>query len=346
MKAAVLNAPNQLELKNLPDPQPSRDEVVIKVMACGVCPTDVRKFYGRSSCKLPITLGHEIGGVVSMVGDKVQNVKVNDRVTTVADIPCGYCFYCLQNEPNYCLNLKSIGYGTDKIEPLDGGYAQFVKVPAASVLKVPETMSFEDATYVEPLSCAVRTMEIANAQIDECAGVVGDGRMGLLHFQLLRLLGLKQLFMVGIMDDRLALAKKMGAIAINALKDSAAEVISKHVENGLDVIIDTTGDPTAIGNSQTLLGAGGRLILFASSPSGSRVPIDPNLVHYKELTITGAYSNGSRMDWVKAIDLIASGKVDVRSLTSNRLSLDKVAEGFKLIEERKGLRVLIIPNSN
>src|SRR5271157_5693857 len=128
MKAAVLNAPHQLELKDLPDPKLSSDEVLIKVMACGLCPTDVRKFYGRSTCKLPIILGHEIGGSVHTVGNNVENVHLKDRVTVVPDIPCGSCFYCLQGKPNYCLNLKSVGYGTDKIQPLDGGYAQFVKV--------------------------------------------------------------------------------------------------------------------------------------------------------------------------------------------------------------------------
>src|SRR5208283_262135 len=144
MRAAVLNSPNQLEFKDLPDPQLSHDEALIKVMACGICPTDVRKFFGRSSCKLPIILGHEIGGYVTKLGEDVDSAKVNDRVTIANDISCGYCFYCLQNKFNYCHNLRSVGYGTDKIQPLDGGYAQFVKVPVSAILPIPANMSYEE----------------------------------------------------------------------------------------------------------------------------------------------------------------------------------------------------------
>jgi L-iditol 2-dehydrogenase len=346
MKAAILRSANQLEITTSPDPQIGPDEALIKVMACGLCPTDVRKFFGRSSCKLPIILGHEIGGYLIKVGENVEKLKVNDRVTVVPDIPCGSCFYCVQNKFNYCQNLRSVGYGTDKIQPLDGGYAQFVKVPAASILPIPDEMSYEEATYVEPLSCAVRTLERARVDVDDSVAVIGDGRMGLLHLQLLKMLGLKKLFVIGLMDDRLQLAQKLGAEVLNAMKGSVAETIIKRSEHGLSAVIDTTGEPAAINGGLAMLGPGGRMVLFASSPSGSRIELDPNLIHYKEVIITGSYGNGSRMDFVKAIDFISSKRVAVQPLTSHRLPLEKLAEGFRLIEQRKGLRVIVIPNNN
>jgi len=344
MKAAVLNAPNQLEIKNVPDPSLGRDDVLIKVMSCGICPTDVRKFFGRSSCKLPIILGHEIGGYLTKLGEKIEKLRVNDRVTVVPDIPCGSCFYCIQNKFNYCENLRSVGYGTDKIQPLDGGYAQYVKVPATAVLPIPNQMSYEEATYVEPLSCAVRTLERTNIGVDETVAVIGDGRMGILHLHLLKMLGLKKIFVVGIMDDRLDLAQKLGATTVNAIKTPVAGAIDKGSEHGVSAVIDTTGEPTAINGALRMLNPGGRMVLFASSPSGSRIELDPNLIHYKEATITGSYGNGSRMDFVKAIDFIGSKRVNVQTMTSNNLSLEQLADGFRLIEQRKGLRVIISPN--
>jgi len=345
MKAALLNSPGHLEIKDAPDPETSGDEVLVKVYACGVCPTDVRKFFGRSTCKVPIILGHEIGGYVTRVGEKVENVKVNDRVTIVPDIPCGSCFYCLQNQFNYCEHLRSVGYGTEKIQPLNGGYAQFVKVPASTVLPIPAGMSYEEATYAEPVSCAVRSIERSGIEIDDTVAVIGDGRMGLLHLQLLKMLGLKEVIVIGIMDDRLELAKKFGAVTINAMKETPAEKILNENEHGLSAVIDTTGDPTAINNSLPLVGAGGHLILFASSPSNAKISLDPNLIHYKEVIITGSYGNGSKMDFVKAIDFISSKHVVVNPLTTHRLPLEELANGFRLIEERKGLRVVISPNT-
>jgi len=265
-------------------------------------------------------------------------------VTIVPDIPCGHCFYCLQNEFNHCENLRSVGYGNDKIQPLDGGYAQRVKVPASTILPLPSNMSYDDATYIEPLSCVIRSLERSNTDIDDSVAVIGDGRMGLLHLQLLKMLGLKQVFVVGILEDRLEIARKLGGVTINATKESPAEVIAKQNAQGLSTVIDTTGVPSAINDGIALLGSGGHMVLFASSPPNSRISLDPNLIHYKEVTVTGSYANGSKMDFVKAIDLIASGKVNVQNLTSHNLPLEKLADGFRLIEERKGLRVIISPH--
>lgn len=335
---------NKIELKQVSGYSLSPDEALVRVMACGICPTDVRKFYGKSSCKLPIILGHEVGGQVTEVGDDVRTVRVNERVTIVPDISCGHCYYCLQNKFNYCLHLRSVGYGTDQIEPIDGGYSEYVKVPASSLLSIPDTMSYEEATYVEPLSCAVRTLSRAPFELDDSVGVIGDGRMGLLHLQLLKMLGLKEVYIIGIMEDRLRLAEKLGGFTINANKESAADVIAKRSDR-LNVVIDTTGDTAAINAAMSLLHSGGHLVLFASALSGSRISLDPNMIHYRELTITGSYGNGSKMEFVQAIDFISSKRVDVQSLTSHRKSLEELGEGFRLIGDRKGLRVIILPQA-
>ena len=342
MKASVLVAANKIELRDVSERSLSPGEALVKVMACGVCPTDVRKFYGKSSCKLPIILGHEIGGEVTKVGDAVGTVKVGDRVTVAPDISCGECYYCIQNKFNYCEKLRSVGYGTDKIEPLDGGYSEYVKVPASSLLVIPDTMSYEEATYVEPLSCAIRTLSRVPFELDDSVGVIGDGRMGLLHLQLLRMLGLKEVYVVGIMEDRLRLAQQLGGYVINANKESVTDIIAKRSRK-LNTVIDTTGDTTAVNAAMELLRSGGHIVLFASSLPGSSISLDPNLIHYKELTVTGSYGNGSKMEFVQAIDFIASKKVDVQSLTSHRKPLVELEEGFRLIAERKGLRVIILP---
>ncbi len=334
-------------MKEVPTPKPGPDEVLIKVESCGVCPTDIRKYYGESSCLMPIILGHEIGGTVVECGKDTPGVQKGDRVTVMPDIPCGRCFYCYQNKFNLCLNLRSVGYGTDKIIPLDGGYAEYVKVPASAVLKVPPNVGFDELTYIEPLSCVMRTMEKAKVGLDDSVLVIGDGRMGLLHLQAFKSAGVRNVFVTGVIKDRLSLAHSLGAkLAIDVLKEDLKKTVDDATGGiGVSVVVDTVGNVQAIKSGFELLQSGGSLILFASSPKGSTdLGFDSNKIHYGEYVITGSYGNGSKMDFVRARDLIADGKVEVERLTTGSLPLRDTTTGFADVRERRSLRTIIHPS--
>lgn len=349
MKAAVLKGVHNLEVEEVRHPDVGPGEVLIKVESCGVCPTDIRKYYGESSCAMPIILGHEIGGTVAGLGKDVEGFDEGDRVTVMPDISCGRCFYCLQNRFNLCLNLRSVGYGTEKIIPLNGGYEEYVSVPASTVLRVPSELQFDDMTYIEPLSCVMRTLERAKLGVDDSVLVIGDGRMGLLHLQAFRTAGLGKVFVSGIIRDRLQLALSLGAkAAIDVSKQSLKEVIDGETDGiGVAAVVDTVGNIQAIKSGFEVLQAGGSLMLFASSPKGSAaLDFDSNRIHYGEYNITGSYGNGSKMDFVRARDLIADGRVEVRKLTTGTLPLGKTAAGFADVRERRSVRTIIHPGAS
>jgi len=341
MKAAVLLSQGKIEIVDKLVPSIRPDEVLVKVTACGICASDVKKFTGDSSCKMPIVLGHEIGGYVSKAGNETS-FSQNERVSIMPDISCGTCEYCSRNRFNLCSNLKSVGYGTDLIEAIDGGFAEFVKVPAATVLRLGEGISYQDATYIEPMSAALRTVDRVNLKVDDNVAIIGDGRMGLLHLQLFRIWGVKNAFVIGLIDERLKLAESLGATrTINGGREDPNEVIMKETRVGVDAVIDTTGSIAAINSSVSLLRKGGELVLFASARHSDKLTIEANRVHYDEVTITGSYGVGSRMDFVKAADLIGSGRVNVRSLTSSVLPLEQLERGFKDVAERKSVRTIV-----
>ncbi len=346
MKAAVLSGVHDLKVKEVPFPKVEPDEVLIKVESCGVCPTDIRKYYGESSCAMPIILGHEIGGTVAGLGKEVVGLRERQKVTVMPDISCGRCFYCYQNKFNLCLNLKSVGYGTEKITPVDGGYAEYAKVPASAVLTVPDDMEFDDLTYIEPLSCVMRTLERARSSLGDSVLVIGDGRMGLLHLQALKTAGVRNVFVTGIIEDRLRLAVSLGARrAIDVSKENLKEIVNGETNGtGVSVVVDTVGNIQAMKSGFELLQAGGTLILFASSPKGSAaLDFDSNMIHYGEYIVTGSYGNGSKMDFVRARDLIVDRKVEVKKLTTGSLPLKDTAAGFADVRERRSIRTIIHP---
>jgi L-iditol 2-dehydrogenase len=348
MKAVVLRGVHELDVKEVPRPKVGPDEVLIRVESCGVCPTDIRKYYGESSCRMPIILGHEIGGTVAELGREVTGIEEGDKVSVMPDIPCGHCFYCYQNKFNLCLNLKSVGYGTDTITPIDGGYAEYVKVPASIVLELPRSMRMDDATYIEPLACVMRTMQRAKLDVGDSVLVIGDGRMGLLHLQAFKTAGVGKVFVSGVIEDRLELALSLGAdTAINVAKQDLKKVIDRETGGlGVSAVVDTVGNIQATKSGFEVLQTGGSLILFASSPKGSAaLEFDSNRIHYGEYIITGSYGNGSKMDFGRARDLISRGEVEVRKLTTETLPLVDTVKGFDDVRERRSIRTIIHPPS-
>ncbi|MHA1226321.1 MAG: alcohol dehydrogenase catalytic domain-containing protein [Candidatus Hodarchaeales archaeon] len=344
MTAGLMYGPKDVRIEHVETPTPEADEVLVKVESCGICATDVKKYTGRSSCKYPIILGHEFAGTIVKVGKQVKNYNIGDRVTANPDKPCMHCRYCVQSKYNLCENLSVIGYGTEEIEPVNGAFAQYVKVPTWNLIPIEKNVGFDEATFVEPLACVVRSLGRVQPNPDDLAVILGEGRIGLLHIQLAKEMGVDHIIVTGLIDSRLKLAKKLGADeAININSVNPLEFLFEHNSEGANIVIDTTGNVKAAEQGIKMLAPHGRFVAFAGFPKNQEISIDPRDLHYKEIVLTGSFGYGSLMDYYTAGHLIAQKRIDVKSLITSIRPLTELEEGFKEIAELRSIRTIIRP---
>jgi 2-desacetyl-2-hydroxyethyl bacteriochlorophyllide A dehydrogenase len=346
MKAGLMYGAGDVRIENIPTPQINENEVLIKVEACGICATDVKKYTGLSSSKFPIILGHEFSGPIVSVGTNVKNYKKGNRVSANPDMPCFSCKYCLQGKYNLCTDLSVIGYGTEEITPLNGAFAQYVKVPEWNLIRLEDSINYNDATYIEPLTCVIRSFEQGQVGINDIVVILGEGRIGLLHTQLAREYGVEQIIVTGLFDSRLALAKDFGADhIINVKNTDPVEFISNNTDDGVNVVFDTTGIVTAAEEGVRMLAPHGRFVSFAGFPKGKLMKIDPRDLHYKEIILTGSFGYGSLMDYYKAEHLIALKRINVPELTTQIKPLSELENGLQGIAKLESIRTIIQPNA-
>ncbi|MHA1226105.1 MAG: alcohol dehydrogenase catalytic domain-containing protein [Candidatus Hodarchaeales archaeon] len=344
MKAGLMYGPADVRIEEVLTPKPEAEEVLVEVESVGVCATDVKKYTGRSSCKYPIILGHEFSGTIVELGKEVTNYKIGDRITANPDTPCMHCYYCLQSKYNLCTNLSVIGYGTEEIEPINGAFAQYVKVPTWNLIRIEENVDFDEATFIEPLACVVRSLERAEPKPGDLAVILGDGRIGLLHVQLAKETGVDKIIITGLVEERLNLAKRLGADEIINVKSvNPVEFLFKCNSEGANVVVDTTGSITAAEQGIQMLAPHGRFIAFAGFPKGQTLSVNPRDLHYKEIVLTGSFGYGSLMDYYTAGHLIARKRINVRKLITSIRPLDELEEGFKEIAELRSIRTIIRP---
>jgi len=326
MKAAVLTKVREIKVQNVETPKAGPDEVLIKVMACGLCPADYRVYSGQAMWrKPPAILGHELAGTVEEVGSNASRFKAGDRVAAEASDRCGYCKPCVSGSENLCLNRRAVG---------EGGLAQYA-VARANWTRSFSRASFEEAAFTEPLACVVNGARRSKIQVGANVAIIGSGQIGLMHMQVARLLGAKTI-VVDIKEDRLSLASKLGA---DYTVDSSAADPSEKVKEitggyGADRVTVAVSSSRAIEQGFSLLGKMGVLNIFASSYP-SQISIDANLIHYGELTVTGTYDK-TRADFDTAASLIDGGKVDVKSLITHRLSSTRPGMGSNSWRQEPG----------
>ncbi len=346
MQAALMYGATDVRIESVAIPSIKSNEVLIKVNSVGICATDVKKYTGVSTCKFPIILGHEFSGSIVNIGPSVKGYKIGERVSANPDLPCFKCKYCLQSKFNLCTDLSVVGYGTEEILPINGAFAQYVKIPAWNLIKLENSITDDQATYIEPFACVIRSFEQAQVEPTDTVVILGEGRIGLLHVQLATEVGADRIIVTGLSDGRLSLAKKLGADEILNLKnENIRKYIEKNTDDGVNVVFDTTGNITAAEQGIHLLAPHGRFIAFAGFPKGQNIEINPRDLHYKEIVLTGSFGYGSMMDYYKAGHLIANNRINVDKLTSKVRSLDEIEEGFKEISELRSIRTIIHPNS-
>ncbi len=345
MKVARLYAPGDLRIEDGPIPEAGPGGLVIRVRTCSTCGTDAKIFrFGHHHISLPRVLGHEVAGEIAEIGRDVHGWSVGDRVQIIAAIPCGVCHYCRRGQETVCEDLESIGY------QYDGGFAEFMQVPPKvldrdGVNRIPDHVPFEAASLTEPLACVLNGQEIARVGQGDAVAVLGAGPIGCLHVRLARARGARTVMLVDINQDRLDLAARAEPdAAIDGSKDDPIDAVRKLTEGrGADVVITATGVGQAQEQALEMTAPRGRISLFGGLPKdNSVIRFDSNLVHYRELSVFGAYGSAPRHNR-DALSLIANGGVRVDDLITHRMPLTDVLEAIETVRTGTGLKVVVEP---
>jgi L-iditol 2-dehydrogenase len=345
VKVARLYAPGDLRVEDLPVPEAGPGELVIRVRTCSTCGTDAKIFrFGHHHISLPRVLGHEVAGEVIEVGSGVGDWSEGDRVQIIAAIPCGVCHYCRKGQHTVCEDLESIGY------QYDGGFAEFMRVPAKvlsvdGVNRVPEHVSFEQASLTEPLACVLNGQELAQVGEGDVVVILGAGPIGCLHVRLARARGAKTVVLIDVNQGRLDLAARAEPdVSVDSTKDDPIDAVRMMTEGrGEYVVITATGVGQAQEQALEMTAPRGRISLFGGLPKdNSTIRFDSNLVHYGEISVFGAYGSAPRHNR-EALSLIADGKVRVDDLITHRMSLADVHRAIETVISGDGLKVVIEP---
>lgn len=338
LKVAVYYNNNDVRIEQRPVPKISDGELLVKVRASGICGTDVMEWYRLK--KAPVVLGHEMTGDISEIGPEVKDFKVGDRVFVSHHVPCNNCHYCLGGHHTACHTLHTTNY-----DP--GGFSQFIRIPEINVkngtLILPEKMSYEEGTFIEPLACVVRAQRIARLKAGCSVLILGSGISGVLHIKLAQAGDSEKIFATDISDHRLDFAKKLGAHPVKATEDVPAKL--KEINDGrlADFVIVCTGAILAAHQALESVNNGGTIIFFAPPPPEVKLPLPVAELWRKEITLLTSYGAGPD-DLQQALQLIKNGVVKVDDMITHRLSFDEIGIGFKLVAEAdKSMKVIIEP---
>ncbi len=326
MKVARYYSMDDVRLEDDPIPAIGPGELLVRVAACGVCGSDVMDWYTQK--KAPAVLGHEPAGAVATVGAGVTDFKPGDRVFMHHHVPCFVCHYCRRGFYSNCQTFRET-----HLDP--GGFAEFVRVPALNVerdvFKIPDSMSYDVATFIEPVGTIIRGVERARLRQGDTVAIVGAGLTGLLFVQLARLWGGTRITALDLQDWRLDYARRMGAErTINPGEEDAIAAVRDMTDGrGADVVFVCAASLPAMEQAMRLAARGGTILIFAPPPPEARLAISPHDILFYEQTITGTYSTVPGETRL-ALDLLHSGRVKVDELITHRLGLDGVKRGLDM----------------
>jgi (R,R)-butanediol dehydrogenase/meso-butanediol dehydrogenase/diacetyl reductase len=336
MWAARWHGRRDVRVERVPVPRPRPDEVVLRVRWCGICGTDVEEYREgptvipvdrpnalTGQCA-PVTLGHEFAGTVAEVGADVAGLAPGDRVAPDVCLFCGTCRYCRRHEFALCESWATVGFH------VDGGLAEYVRVPARLCQPLPDAIGDDEAALIETTEVGVRAIRHGAVALGDTVAVVGDGAVGLIACQVARAAGASRVILLGHRAGRLAVGRRLG---VDAALDSADPSWRAALDDatgglGVDVAIECGGTSEAIRDSIASTRKGGRIVLLAVT--SAPIPVDTWPIVAGERTLVGSVQHHYDEDLPTAIDLIASGRVDVRSLITRRIALDRIVEeGFE-----------------
>ena len=346
MKAALYKGPKDLNVVEVEKPKPSDNQILIRVKACATCGTDAKIFnHGHPRLTPPQIIGHEIAGEIVEIGARVNNFKVGDRVQVIAAIPCGQCWLCQSGRMTICQNQLSMGY------QFAGGFAEFMiildeVIRVNGVNKIPENVSFDEAAVTEPLACVLNSQQILQITKGDVVLVMGSGPIGCLHVRVARALGATKVFLADINGGRVKLASdvvKPDATIDMSTQDLAAEMKKLTDGRGPNIIITAAPSGKAQEDAISMVSAGGKVSFFGGLPKENPfINCDANIVHYKEVTLYGA--NGSSPAQNKqALNMIATGEVEVSDLITHRVKLENVQSAIDAVLSGQAIKVVVNP---
>jgi L-iditol 2-dehydrogenase len=339
MKCARYYNNKDIRLEEIPVPEIGKDELLVKMRACGICGSDVLEWYRVK--KAPLVLGHEMTGDIAETGRNVRNYHAGDRVFVSHHVPCNTCRYCLSGHHTVCDTLRNTNF-------YPGGFAEFIRVPAINVDRgvflLPGEVSYEQGTFIEPLACVLRGQKIAHLQPGQSVFILGAGISGLLHLKLAKALGAGSVYVADIHKERLDFAETFGATAAFHIDNDVPEQLKEANAGRLaDLVIVAAGAGEAMRMSWKTVERGGTILIFAPPEPGIDTPIPLFDLWHGGITVTTTYA-GSPLDITQAIELIRSRSVVVEDMITHRLPLARTSEGFALVETaRESLKVIIEP---
>jgi L-iditol 2-dehydrogenase len=340
MRVAMYYNNKDIRIEEVTKPVIGTDEVLMRIEASGICGSDVIEWYRIH--KAPLVLGHEIAGEIVEVGRSVKKYKPGNRVAASHHVPCNTCYYCISGHDTVCDTLRSTNF-------FPGGFAEFVRLPAINVDRgiypLPDEMSYEEATFIEPLACVFRAQRMCGLAPGRTVLVLGSGISGLLHIQLARSLGAGKIIAADILPHRLKAAKELGADETISARELAPALL-REINQGFlaDQVIISTGAREAQAKALSLVERGGTVLFFAPTDQGVTIPLSINDVFFRnDITLTTSYA-GSPADHYRALQLIQAGVLDTDRMITHRLALAETAKGFQLVAEAKNsIKVIIEP---
>jgi L-iditol 2-dehydrogenase len=339
MHVAMYYNNRDVRLQELPLPQIGAGELLIRTRASGICGSDLMEWYRIK--KAPLVLGHEITGEVVEIGAGVENFRIGDRVFSSHHVPCGECRYCVAGHQSVCELLR-----TTHFDP--GGFAEYIRVPRINVelgtLRIPDSMTFDEGSFIEPLACVVRAQRFADIGSGQTVLVIGSGISGLLHIQLARTRGAARIIATDISEYRLNAAKRFGADGvINGAEDVPARLREANEGRLADRVIVCTGAMPGIQQAIKSLDRGATLLFFAPTTAGIDVPIPLFDFWRDEIKVVTSYA-GSGADLQESLRLISERKVRVGDMVTHRLPLAQTELGFELTASgQDSIKVIIDP---
>lgn len=344
MKALLLSQYRQLHLTELPDPQPGPAEVLIRVAACGICGSDVHGYDGSSGRRIPpIVMGHEAAGAIAALGPGVAQFAQGDRVAFDSTVFCGHCGPCLRGEINLCDHRQVLGVSCADYSR-SGAFAEFVAVPARIVHRLPDALSFLEAAMLEAVAVALHAVSLAQIVPGASALVVGSGMIGLLAAQALRVAGCAKVLVADVDDSRLALARRIGATEVLNANEQLAERVLQLTSNvGVDLVIEAVGRSESIAASIECVRKGGSVVLVGNISPEISLPLQK--VVTRQICLQGSCASAG--EYPKAIELVASGAIQVKPLITAVAPLSEGPQWFERLHSRESglMKVVLTPGT-
>lgn len=335
MKIAYLIAPGKIEIVEREKPTPKEGEVLVKVKAALTCGTDLKAYLrGHPLIPMPGPFGHEFSGVIEAVGDGVENFKLQDEIMLVHTAPCNECFYCRKGFFNLCEVLTH--------DMMLGAFSEYIlvnkRVVKQNMFIKPSHISFEEAAFLEPVSCVVHGVKALNLNKDDKVLIIGTGPIALVFLQLLKLKEAK-IAVMGRSSFKLELAKKLGADRVYRAVENPSNFTDGF---GFDIVIEATGQKEIWLKSINYVRKGGTVLLFGGLRAGTEVCYDAGRLHYDELTLKGVF-HYTPEDVKDAVKIITSGKLKLKELISGSFQLSEITQAFEKLSRGEGIKYLIKP---